>query len=109
MSWKTPSIAGLDYDFAVLPGLTKNRHNSPVIFTQVRFEGSEMSKIAQIALGAVVAICISGASVHAERTWIDARHAAQWQQAQLAVDAKLAGLETAAITGIESIVRAIVQ
>ena len=67
-----------------------------------------MGKIAQVALGAVVAICITGASVRANHSWADVHQAAQWQQAQLAVDAKLDRLETAAIGGIESVIRTIV-
>jgi len=71
-----------------------------------------MSRFGQLVLGAAVAICISGAAVRADvaGAW-SGRHAeiARWQQAQLAVDAKLDVLGTAAVKGIESFIRALVE
>jgi hypothetical protein len=72
-----------------------------------------MIRIGQIALGAALAICISGAAVRADvgNDWLNGcrAEAAQWQQAQMAASEKLAAVETAAIEKVETFIRAIVD
>ncbi|MGA7713137.1 MAG: hypothetical protein WCA81_14625 [Rhizomicrobium sp.] len=62
-----------------------------------------MGKLAQIALGAVIAVAVSAASIHADSTLFGDRSLSHWQNAQLAVNAKLETLEAALLTQIENL------
>jgi hypothetical protein len=65
-----------------------------------------MGKLAQIALGAVIAVAVSAASLHADGNLFGERPLSHWQNAQLDADAKI-GMAAAKFTsGVKELIRA---
>jgi hypothetical protein len=68
-----------------------------------------MSKLAQIALGGVIAVALTAASVHADRDLFPDRPLSHWQNAQLDADAKIGDAAAKFTNGMKDLIRAMIN
>ena len=97
----------------VIPGAarsSKNSHNYFVVSRLVGCLGSPMGRIGQIAVGALAAVCIFGASAGMDSRF-DAHQSkfAAKQLERLYVEAKIDVVGTKIVDGVQSVVHALLK
>lgn len=68
-----------------------------------------MGKPAQIALGAVIAVAVAAASVHADGTLFGDRSLSHWQNAQLDANAKINVAAAEFTSGVRDLIHSIMS
>ena len=97
-------------DFVIPPGAgpSKKGHNYFVVSYPVGCLGTPMGKIGQIAVGALAAICITGASIGMDAGLNPHQSAfAANQLERLYVDAKIDRVGAKIVDGVQSVVHAL--